>query len=76
MALAVSLRQDSPDFDAFWRTHDILGREGGARSFRHPQDGPLRYEQVTLQPAGYEQFKIVMLFPEPEAAASRSECGS
>ena len=65
-ALVAHLRRDSPDFDAFWRTHDILGREGGPRRFRHPHDGPLSYQQVTLQPAGHEHFKIVMLFPTPE----------
>ena len=62
-ALVARLRRDSPAFEGFWQARDVLAREGGERIFEHPQDGPLRYEQVTLLLAAHEQFKIVMLFP-------------
>lgn len=62
-ALASRLRRDSQEFDALWRAHAILGREGGRRLFQHPQDGRLAFDQVTLQVAGHERFRIVMLFP-------------
>lgn len=66
-ALVSKLRRDSREFDALWKAHDILGREGGQRAFQHPKDGHLVYRQVTLQVVGHERFKIVMLFPGLDA---------
>ncbi len=63
-ALVNRLRVESPVFEAFWTGRDVLAREGGLRVFDHPIDGPLRYEQVTLQLATHEHVKIVMLFPQ------------
>jgi hypothetical protein len=39
----------------------VLGREGGERTFDHPLDGLLRYEQITLTVAAQPEFKVVML---------------
>ena len=41
----------------------MLAREGGARTFNHPQDGLIRYEQVTLLPATHPGIKLVVLLP-------------
>ena len=38
----------APNSRGFWDQHGVLGREGGERTFNHPQDGFLRYEQVTF----------------------------
>ncbi len=43
----------------------MVGREGGARGFRHPEDGLVRYRQLTFNPAGRPDLKLVMLTPEP-----------
>ncbi len=43
----------------------MASRDGGARRFRHPEGGILRYEQVTLVPAAHPDHKIVMLLPLP-----------
>lgn len=66
------LRRASAPFARFWNDHAVLAREGGARLFRHPQDGPLRYEQITLIPAAYPDYKIVMLLPNRPDASGRS----
>ena len=43
------------------------------RLFRHPVDGLLRYEQMTLVPAPFPEHRIVMLLPStlPSALTSR-----
>jgi transcriptional regulator with XRE-family HTH domain len=60
-ALVDRLRLGSREFAAFWSDHAVLAREGGAREFNHPREGALRYEQVTLFPAGLAAYKLVML---------------
>ncbi|MEY4563660.1 MAG: hypothetical protein RLZZ618_2937 [Pseudomonadota bacterium] len=55
------LRQQSPDFDAAWRQHDVLDREGGERRFAHPIDGELVYDQLTLRVASAHELKLVVL---------------
>ncbi len=63
LALVAGLRADSPDFAGLWDGHAVAARDGGARRFRHPEDGILDYEQVTLVPAAHPDHKIVMLLP-------------
>jgi transcriptional regulator with XRE-family HTH domain len=57
------LRRHSPDFARFWEQHGVLGREGGERTFNHPLDGFLRYEQVTFDLAGHSDVKLTILVP-------------
>jgi transcriptional regulator with XRE-family HTH domain len=66
--LIEDLRRNSRNFALRWDDHDVLAREGGLRLFNHPQDGLLRYEQVTLRPAGHEEFKMVLLLPAARSA--------
>jgi hypothetical protein len=47
-----------------WHAHAVLGREGGRRTFEHPTGGPLAFRQVTLNPVGRPDLKLVMLTPE------------
>ena len=63
LALVAGLRADSPDFARIWDGHAVAARDGGARRFRHPDDGILDYEQITLVPAAHPDHKIVMLLP-------------
>ncbi|SEQ53195.1 transcriptional regulator, XRE family [Faunimonas pinastri] len=56
-----ALHRESPEFAQFWAEHGVLAREGGARTFRHPVDGFLRFEQVTFELAGHEDFRLTML---------------
>jgi transcriptional regulator with XRE-family HTH domain len=55
------LHRDSPEFARFWDEHSVLGREGGERTFNHPTDGFLRYEQITFNLAGAPDLKMTML---------------
>jgi transcriptional regulator with XRE-family HTH domain len=66
-ALIDGLHQESKDFARFWAEHEVLGREGGERTFRHPKDGFLRYEQVTFALAEQPDWRLTMLLPEPGA---------
>ncbi len=66
-ALIAELRRDSSAFAQFWDQHGVLGREGGARTFNHPKDGFLHYEQVSFDLAGRPDLKLTMLVPEADA---------
>lgn len=61
--LVRDLRRRSPDFAMFWNDHAVLAREGGLRTFAHPEDGRVRYEQVTFVPATQPDHKLVVLLP-------------
>jgi transcriptional regulator with XRE-family HTH domain len=72
-ALVAGLRRESPAFARFWVEHAVLGRGGGGRTFNHPTEGFLHFEQVTFDLAGRPDLKLTMLVPgplEPPAAAS------
>ncbi len=61
--LVTELSQTSPEFERFWKQHDVLERQGGRREFNHPQRGLIGYQQVTLRPVEQEQLKLVLLLP-------------
>jgi transcriptional regulator with XRE-family HTH domain len=70
LALVAGLRADSSDFSRLWDGHAVAARDGGARRFRHPENGILDYEQVTLVPAAHPDHKILMLLPRPTPSAA------
>ena len=57
------LIRESPAFAQFWDEHGVLGREGGERTFNHPEDGFLSYGQVTFNLANSPDFRLTMLVP-------------
>ena len=61
--LVLDLAKASPDFEGFWKQHDVLERQGGQRKFMHPKHGLISYQQVTLRPVELEQLKLVLLQP-------------
>ncbi|BCH20491.1 transcriptional regulator [Mesorhizobium sp. L-8-3] len=61
--LVEDLGRQSALFRRFWHEHWVMGREGGERTFRHPERGFLRYEQVTFALAGRQDLKLTMLTP-------------
>ena len=63
--LVRDLLRNSTSFARFWNDHAVLAREGGVRLFNHPEDGALRYEQITLVPAAHPDHKLVVLMPKP-----------
>lgn len=64
-ALVRELRRESAVFARFWDEYSVLDREGGERTFDHPERGFLRYRQLTLVLAGQPRYKLVMLLPLP-----------
>jgi transcriptional regulator with XRE-family HTH domain len=60
-ALIDELSTRSAVFARLWSEHTVLGREGGERTFDHPLDGFLRYEQITMTLANRPDLKFVML---------------
>jgi transcriptional regulator with XRE-family HTH domain len=60
-ALIERLRSGSAVFAHLWDRHAVLAREGGERSFNHPDEGLVLYRQLTFIPAGEGDFKLVML---------------
>ena len=59
--LVAELASASPEFERFWKQHDVLERQGGERSFQHPQRGLIHFQQVTLRPMENEHLKLVTL---------------
>jgi transcriptional regulator with XRE-family HTH domain len=66
-SLVTELSKASPEFEQFWKHHDVLERQGGLREFNHTKLGLLSYQQVTLRPVDQEQLKLVMLSPTKKA---------
>lgn len=71
--LIAELSERSRDFARCWDRHGVLAREGGPRTFDHPVDGFVRYQQVSLTIAGWPDYRLTMLLraPEPAPAGSR-----
>jgi transcriptional regulator with XRE-family HTH domain len=61
--LVGDLNRLSRDFARFWNEHSVLAREGGERTFNHPVEGLLIYEQVTFALVGRPRFKLTILVP-------------
>ncbi len=57
------LRTGSTLFARLWNEHTVLGREGGLRSFRHPRDGLLSFEQLSFSFAANPELKLTLLVP-------------
>jgi transcriptional regulator with XRE-family HTH domain len=60
-ALIAELSAESEEFLQLWSLQDVVGREGGQRSFQHPRLGELNFNQVTLHLAKRHDLKLVML---------------
>jgi transcriptional regulator with XRE-family HTH domain len=60
-ALVDSLSNGSAFFAQAWTEQSVLEREGGLRSFNHPLDGRLTFEQHTFTPAERPDYKLVVL---------------
>jgi transcriptional regulator with XRE-family HTH domain len=71
--LIARLRRESPEFAGFWDQHRVLGRDGGARTFNHPTEGFLRFEQVTFDLAGLPDLKLTILIQAAAGAATWPE---
>ena len=57
------LRHESPAFASAWQSQAVSDREGGMRTFNHPEDGKLTFRQLTFSPADRPDYKLVVLAP-------------
>jgi transcriptional regulator with XRE-family HTH domain len=63
MALVQDLSDSSPEFAAAWKSQQVLSREGGRRSFAHPRQGRVEFDQFTLRVAQHADLKLTILVP-------------
>lgn len=70
-SLVDELSVKSADFSRLWSGHGVLAREGGERTFRHPLDGVLHYQQVSMSFAGWPDYRLTMLLAMPGTARGR-----
>jgi transcriptional regulator with XRE-family HTH domain len=63
--LVDELRRESGDFASFWDSQAVLKREGGERTFNHPTDGFLCFQQISLTITNWPDFRLTMLLPIP-----------
>jgi transcriptional regulator with XRE-family HTH domain len=58
----------SPQFARWWAEHNVYGRDGGQRAFRHPDGHELVFEQLTLFPSANRDHKLVIHVPLSQPA--------
>ena len=58
------LHRESSEFARCWDAHGVLEREGGERTFNHPTDGFLSYQQTSFNIASCPDFKLTMLLQQ------------
>ncbi|UAN47061.1 helix-turn-helix domain-containing protein [Serratia sp. JSRIV001] len=62
-AFVRNMTHNSEAFHHWWKQQDVMAREGGERTFSHPQQGERHFQQVTFYPAEHSGLKLVMLMP-------------
>lgn len=62
-ALVTELRGQSAAFAHAWDAHIVVEREGRTRTFVHPDDGIVHYEQLALAVVHRSDLKLVILAP-------------
>lgn len=62
-AFVRNMTHNSDAFHHWWKQQDVMAREGGERTFSHPQQGELHFQQVTFYPAEHSGLKLVILMP-------------
>ena len=71
-ALVEQLSRTSPEFDALWRSSDLVGHAGdGVKRLRHPILGPIELEFSTFAVEGRPELNLMIYNPAtPEVAAT------
>ncbi|HZP98331.1 MAG TPA: helix-turn-helix transcriptional regulator [Reyranella sp.] len=72
VALADDLRARSDFFARCWDEHEVVVPQGGERTFEHPREGRLAYEQIAFTLASRVDLKLVMLIGRSRRASRRS----
>ena len=75
-ALVEDLRAKSALFTQCWTEHAVVDRTGGERTFDHPREGRLSYQQIAFAQANRPDFKLVMLVREAPPKRQTKRRGS
>ncbi|TWB45044.1 Xre family transcriptional regulator [Rhizobium sp. ERR 922] len=59
-ALVERLRTGCPEFDSWWRPHDVGAPLSGAKILYHPVRGPLQFEYATFQANDDPRLKLAI----------------
>jgi len=70
-ALVDELCQNSPEFAAMWRDHDVRNHGGGFKRLRHPLAGPIAFEYSTFAVDGRPDLGLVVYNPATAEDAQR-----
>lgn len=62
-ALLARLRRDSPEFTAWWKSHDIRAPVAGTKVLAHPKKGAMRFEYASFQANDDPSLKLVLYGP-------------
>ena len=60
VALLERLRQGSPEFESWWRSHDIRNVAAGQKSMSHPKKGSISFEYASFQANDDPALKLVI----------------
>lgn len=68
-ALIDTLLAGSGELSRLWATHDVMAREGGQRTFLHPAEAPLAFNQLSFQLQGRPDLKLTVLLQNDRSMA-------
>jgi len=57
------LRRGSPEFEGWWKAHDIRAAAAGQKQMTHPKKGVLRFEHASFQAEDDPALKLVVYTP-------------
>ncbi len=61
--LLARLRQGCPEFDGWWKTHDVKPVAAGQKLMKHPKRGVLRFEHASFQANDDPALKLIVYTP-------------
>ncbi|MEV0264245.1 helix-turn-helix transcriptional regulator [Streptomyces sp. NPDC050617] len=71
-ALIEELREESPDFNHWWRQHSVHQRTYGSKRLRHPLVGELTVQYETLTPPGDPDTSLYVYTVQPDSPSRRA----
>ena len=57
------LRRGCPEFDGWWKTHDVRAAVAGQKQIIHPKKGVLRFEHTSFRAEDDPALKVVIYTP-------------
>src|SRR5215510_9665577 len=57
------LRRDCPEFEGWWKAHDVRAAAAGRKQMTHPRKGVLRFEHASFQALDDPALKLVIYTP-------------